>query len=261
MRRPKLTITLVGSDEDDGSVQLDDFRRFCDGLTTCLRHVESKVSDAQAARLRYRIVDLHSGSASLTVEPIRPAKGRDLGPDVIDLFSKTVVSIQAGKPVDPRLNSTDLGAFRRLAEPINRRVKEVKIAGTKLTTRFIANIDELVGTTIPSEGSVKGRLERLNVHNRFEFVIYPPIPGYSVRCVFRDDLFAQIHQAICKNVTVNGSLHYRAGTPFPDWVQVKSIEVHPPDEKLPKLGDLRGSWKGCLEDKSAVELIEANRDE
>ncbi len=130
----------------------------------------------------------------------------------------------------------------------------------KLTSRFIANVDELIGTTIPSEGTVKGRLERLNVHNRFEFVIYPPIPGYSVRCVFQDDLYEQIHRAIRTNVTVSGTLHYRPGTPFPDWVQVKSVEVHPPDEQLPKLADLRGSWKGCLGERNAIQFIQANRD-
>ena len=257
----RLTITLVGSDQDEGNVQLSDFRRFCDSLTSCLLRIESKLSEPATAKLRYRIIDLSSGSASLTLEPIRPPKGSDIGQDVINLFSKTVLSIQAGKTVDPRLNNDDLWAFRRLADPLNRKIKEIKIASTRVTSRFIANIDELVGTTIPSEGSVKGRLERLNVHNRFEFVIYPPIPGYSVTCIFRDDLYEQIHQAVRRNVSVSGTLHFRPGRPFPDRVQVKSIEVHPPDDKLPKLADLKGMWKGSIGDQDTVAFVQAKRDE
>ncbi len=117
-------------------MQLGDFRRFCDSLTTCLRRVENKLPDGTAAGLRYRIVDLSSGSASLTLEPIRPAKGRDRGPEAIDLFSKTVVRIQAGRPVDPCFNNDDLLAFRLLADPINRKVKEIKIANTQVDFTF-----------------------------------------------------------------------------------------------------------------------------
>lgn len=257
----RLKITLIGADQDDGNVEFSDFRQFCDSLTICLARIESKFPDAGIKRLHYRVVDLSTGSANISLEPIRLTNGRDIGRDVVDLFSKTISNIQAGKAVDPRLNVEDLWAFRRLAYPLNRKIKESRIADTKITSRFIANIDDLVGATIPSEGSVKGRLERLNVHNRFEFVIYPPIPGYSVTCTFRDELYEQIHQAVRKNVTVNGTLHYRPGRPFPDRVQVKSIEVHPPDEQLPKLADLRGAWKGCLGGHSSVEFIQANRDE
>src|SRR5947209_19411691 len=89
----------------------------------------------------------------------------------------------------------------------------------------IANSDELIDA-IPSEGSVKGTLGRLDVHHRFEFVIHPPVPGNSILCVFTDDLHETINGAIGRNVTVYGTLHFRAGRPFPEWALVKDIEVH-----------------------------------
>ncbi len=261
MLRPKLTITLVGSPEDHGDVELADFRRFCDSLTVCLRHVEAKFAEGATTRLRYRIVDLSKGSASLTLEPIRPSRGPDPGDGVIELLSRTVGNLQSGTPIDPRFGKDDLEAFRRLAAPINGRVREIRIAKTKITSRFIANIDELIGSTVSSQGSVKGRLERLNVHNKLECVIYPPMPGYSIRCIFTDDLYDAIYGAVRKNVTVYGTLHFRPARPFPDWVQVMSIEVHPPDETLPKLADLRGTWKGSTGGLGAIDFIQANRDE
>ena len=166
MSRPKLTVTLVGSEQDQGDLQLADFRKFCDSLTVCLRRVESKFPAGATTRLKYRIVNLSRGSASLTLEPIPPAKGNDFGPDVIDLFSKTIAGLQAAKQVDPRLTNDDLLAFRALADPIHRHVREMKIGNTKVTSRFTANIDELLGMAIPSEGSVKGRLERLRSEER-----------------------------------------------------------------------------------------------
>jgi hypothetical protein len=261
MPRRNLTAILVGADEDQGDVRLADFCDFCGSLTRCLRRVETKFADGVTTRLRYRIVNLARSSASLTVEPIAPAQGRDFGPDVLDLFTETIRNLQGGKTVDPRFANDDLEAFRTLARPIHRQVREIRIADTKVTTRFIANIDELIGALVPSAGSVKGRLERLNLHNRCEFVIYPPISGYSVRCTFTDDLFDKIHEAIRRNVTVYGTLHFRPGRPFPDQVEVKSIEIHPPDEELPKLADLRGTWKGSTGDLGVVDSIQANRDE
>ncbi len=258
---PMLTITLVGADDDHGNVQLADFREFCDSLTRCLRRVETKFPDGIKTRLRYRIVGLSHGSASLSVEPIPPKRGKDFGPDVIALFSKTVRNLQSGKSIDARLANDDLEAFRTLAKPIHRAVKEIRIADVKLTARFVANIDDLVGSLIPSEGSVKGILEKLNLHNRSEFFIYPPIPGYSVKCIFPEDLFETVTKAIRRNVTVYGTLHFRPERPFPDSATVKSIETHPADDRLPKLTDLRGTWKGCIGGLSPVDFIEANRDE
>src|SRR6266567_1215404 len=94
-----------------------------------------------------------------------------------------------------------------------------------------------------SYGSVKGRLERRNLVKCLAFMLYPPIPGHSVRCLFREGL-CQIAQDACgKNVTVFCMLHSKAGRPFPESLLVTSMEVHPPDDELPNLTSLRGAWK------------------
>src|SRR5713101_4143870 len=86
---------------------------------------------------------------------------------------------------------------------------------------------------LTSVGTVKGRLERLNLHNRQEFIIYPPIPGVHVTCLFPEELFSQVQAAIKQNITVSGRLVFRPGSAFPERVHVRSIEIHPADEKLP----------------------------
>src|SRR5260370_42563342 len=93
------------------------------------------------------------------------------------------------------------------------------------------------GKVIPltSVGTVKGRLERLNLHNRNEFVIYPPVPGVQVTCLFPEELFSQVQAAIKQNITVSGRLVFRPGSAFPERVHVRRIEIHPAAEKLPQL--------------------------
>jgi hypothetical protein len=151
--------------------------------------------------------------------------------------------------------------FRGLAEPMNRRAKRIEVGRVKLTPKYFENIDQILGLSIPSHGSVKGRLERLNVHNRFEFVIYPPVSGYAVTCEFEEALFPTVHKAIKKNVTVRGELEYRPGRPFPDRVKVRALDIHAPDEELPKLADLRGAWKGCTNGLSSLRFLESIRND
>jgi hypothetical protein len=258
MPQPKLTVKLSGGKEDAGTVLFGDFRDFCGSLALCLRKVEGVV--ARDAKLRYRILDLKSGSIAMTLEP-ETAEDGQIAAEVVKLFAETVYKLEVGEPIDPRFTRDDLQAFRRLAEPLNRRLSEVRVADTDITSQFIANVDKIIGASIPSDGSVSGRLERLNLHNRNEFALYLPIGGFVVTCIFPEQLLSQVIAAIRQTVTVHGTLFFRPDSPFPDRVHVRSMEIHPPDEDLPTLGELRGLLKGSLGDQTSVEFVHSIRDE
>jgi hypothetical protein len=260
----RLTITLVGPDDQGGNVLFGDFRGFCANLSLCLRRTEMIVTGD--AKLDYRIDEMRSGSATLTLVPVPPKEEepviKDRGGLVCRLFIETVHHLQSGGNIDPRFKTDDLQAFRGLAAPrLGRRFQDVRIAGKSLTSEYVANIDKILNTTIPSDGSVTGRLERLNIHNRREFALYPPITGFSVTCSFPDDMFPQVQAAIRKNVTVHGKLVFRPDSPFPERVQVRSIEIHPPDAELPTLRSLRGMLRGALDGATVVSFLKARRDD
>ena len=118
----------------------------------------------------------------------------------------------------------------------------------------------LVGPTLWSEGSVTGVVERLNVHDKNEFYLYPPLRE-AVVCTFPEDMFEQVRAAIKRNVTVNGTLSYASDNAFPTKVRVKSLEVHPPNDQLPTMRDLSGSFKDAFGGKTAVEFLRTIRDE
>lgn len=249
---------LVGPDEDGGLVQFHVFRHFCDLMSLCLNRAEAVVT-AESGRIHYRIVSLQDSSAAIGLEAIRPKRGGDHRSEVVSLFKKTVRALQAGEAVDPRLTPGALRDFRRLYAEL-RHTKEVWIDGKQITSRYVANIDEILKPAINSEGSVTGFLERLNVHNKNEFVLYPPL-WEAVICTFPEQMFEQVRAAIKRNVTVYGTLTHPQDKPYPAKVQVKSLEVHPPDDELPTLRELRGSFRGCTGGKSTSEFIRAIRDE
>ena len=255
-----ITVRLVGADEDNGVVRFEDFREFCDNLGRCLRKSESVVS-TQQPRLHYRIRSLTGGSPCVTLEALPPTKGLDRRQETLALFRDTVVRLQHGQAVDTRLNRDAIESFRGLVSPLRHKTKEVWVGQSRLTTQFEANIEHLLGSSVPSEGSVSGVLEQVNVHNKCEFVLYPPIPGHRIKCVFPDELFDQVRAAIKGNVTVSGTMDFYQDKPFPDRVQVKKMELHPPDDDLPTFGSLRGFAPNCSGSMESVEYVRSIRDE
>ena len=259
MTNPQIEALLIGDDEDNGLVRFEDFRTFCDKMAHCLRTSEVIVT-RQSGRVRYKVKHLQASSAALTLEAIRPRKAPDLSAEVVRFFKKTVAELQDGSSVDPRLTSDDLKEFRALIASL-KKTKQVWIEGKQVTSQYIANIDRILAATIASEGFVTGFLERLNVHNRNEFVLYPPILGAHVMCSFPDKMFEKVRMAIKHNVTVSGTLYYRLDKPFPDRVHVKALEVHPADNELPSLKSLRGLFRGSTNGMNATEFVRSLRNE
>lgn len=263
MLEPSLSFTLEGAEEDGGAVLLHDFRAFVKTLSDCLGLVEKRV--LETTDLRHRITGLKSSSAYMQLEPVAKKKAKKpssgAGRTVYEKFEKTVSALETGGEIDARFNSEDLKTFRKLAALTLGGKKRVKIAGIQLTTQFVATIDKILKGVIKAKGTVKGRVEKLNVHGCREFTLYPIIGNYSVICTFDEEQFESVQQAIKQNVTVHGTLSYRGDGPYPERVHVDHIERHPEDDKLPSLSALRGLMPDATGGKTAVDFIRGIRDE
>lgn len=255
----QIKVRLVGSAEDDGAVLFGDFREFCASLSACLALTQNAVAP-DSKRLQYKIVGLDFSSAALTLEPVCPPQGRDTRKKVVGAFEKTVAALQAGKKPDRRLGAEDIEAYRKLTAPLEHRTEQVWVSGVRVTRALSTNVDKILGASFPSEGFVTGRLERVNVHGRLEFVLYPPIGGYAVTCAFDESLLPAVRRAIKRNVTTGGRFLYRDDAAYPDRAVVSSLEIHPDDSELPTLSSLRGMSKGCTDGLTAVDFVRALRD-
>jgi hypothetical protein len=252
-------IKLVGAEDDGGLVRFDDFTGFCRAVSRCLRRVDDVVRP-EGERLRFRIVGMKFASASMSLEAIPPRTGRDDRAVVVSLFRETTSRLQSGRRPDTRFSFDDLEAFRDLVFPLNRHAKEVWVDGSRLTSDYVANIEGILGSAIPSIGQVTGRLERLNVHGRYEFVLFP-VAGTRIVCAFDESILEQVRMGVKRSVTVSGILYFQPDKPLPDRVRVQGMEIHPPDGELPRLRDLKGIARRCTGNMTSVDFVRAIRDE
>ena len=140
--------------------------------------------------------------------------------------------------------------------------EEAWIDGVRITTQYVANIDRILEGKTVSTGSVSGCLERLNVHNADEFSLFPAISDDEIVCVFPEKLWETVQKAIKRMVTVYGKMTYLHDTAFPARVRVESIDIHPNDDELPTLKDLRGLFgMDSTDGMTAAEFVRAIRDE
>ncbi len=256
---PKIEFALEGADP---IVDFADFQAFCATVLDCLKRTEVVVT-GRRDQVAYKVSNLAVGSATVTLQLVRSprARGRDQRNQVAGLFSRTVETIQRGGQVDSRFGIEDLSAFKRLARPLSRRGNSVCINGVCLTEDFTTHADSILDDTVPTEGFVTGRIEKLNLHGRSEFTLFPAIPGYRIACRFPIEMLDEVRVAIHRTVTVYGRMNYAPGSPFPRTVIVRSLEIHPPDDQLPRLEHLRGTGAGCTNGMTAVEYVRRLRDE
>lgn len=258
MADEQLTITLVGADEDDEDARLGDFAKFCATLTQCLRIIEQLETDHRG-KAGFKIVNLTHGSAGLTIATVPPKRGETLNGRVLRGFRETVQNLETGGPVDVRLTLDDLRQFRKLREGKYR--KGVTVGDVEITTQYIANIDRILGKAIESEGSISGRLERLDAHETRAATLFTAT-GDSVACIFTADNWPKAKEAFERHVTLYGRLTYRVDAPFPTKVRVREIDIHPPDEQLPTGEELRGLFgKDATDGMSAEDFVRSLRDD
>jgi hypothetical protein len=231
----QLTMRLIGLKKNDGRVRLADFRTFCDHLTACLNRLADKVIGGHA---EYDITGLATGSAVMEIGP-NPETFM-AGAATLECFRDTVSALQDDRPVHPKLDDDDLHLFRRLGSQVGRSLDGLELGSKQITTQYVANIDKRLAKPVTAIGTLKGVLERINVHNTTEFYIYPPLADRGVPCRFPEELVELVRKALKRNVTVSGKLHYLPDSAFPQSVDAEAIEIHPRDCDLPTLIDLKG---------------------
>src|SRR5690606_1760169 len=109
-------------------------------------------------------------------------------------------------------------------------------------------------------GSVRGRLEHINLHKDANgFRIYPVVGPPSIECRFPQELQEDASRAIGRNVRVHGKLHYRARSNLPYRIAVSRIVTLPFDSELPSLMELRGMAPEATGEASSEDFVRSLR--
>ncbi len=109
-------------------------------------------------------------------------------------------------------------------------------------------------------GSVKGILKAVPLRGRSEFRLCPPV-GNPVRCSVPRRLREKVQSHLGSNVSAWGECRYLRGMVNPVRIKVWDMDVHPPDEELPSLIEMKGMLKEILSGRSSEEIIRGLRDD
>jgi hypothetical protein len=241
----QISFSLIGAERDGGFVRVGELAECFERLQECLRETERCLT-GRASRLTYLVKQLTSGNPAVGVLVAKPTKKpSDLPRRVAHEFRRTVSELERGeRRRNPQLDHDAYGAYRKLGSLIqkndDRSRPKLIVDGVVVTHSYLLAAEKAMEFEESSVGTVSGVLEKIDVHGRNTFSIYPPIGGRQVTCVFAEDMLTKVQGALRKSVTVSGTLHFVADRFLPSKVEVTDLEVHPAVEDLPTLTSLAG---------------------
>jgi hypothetical protein len=238
-------IVDITFDADD-DVSLPRLNALTNALMQMLREVEHGVAPGEGVQW---IVNTLSKQSPLHLE-LRPVTSDPAATGVTRRLARTVN--EGMRTIQERAHRPDhftdraLEKAKELVQVAQSNKARLRIGSSlALTGEFVAHVDELLGSTVTSIGTVEGTLEALNVHGtRRVFVVYDALIGTRVLCNFGHRIdAAAIGAAAERRVAVHGEIKYREGGEIVN-VTVQSFEVFPSDDELPSADDVRGILEG-----------------
>jgi len=260
----EITFSLIGAKRDGGYVRVSELSECFDRIQECLRETERCLT-GKASHLTYLMKSLKVGSPAVgVIEAKKPRRVPDNRAAIAQEFRKTVSGLQRGdRRRNPLLDHHAYSAYRKLGEIIHKTDERARpsliLDGTVVTHEYLVSADKVLEFEESALGSISGRMDKLDVHGKNTFAIFPPTTTHQVWCSFEDDLLPKVLASVTKTVTVYGMMHYVADRFMPMTVEAHDIEPHEPEEKLPRLTAMAGRLSHLTED--SLKIVGRLRDE
>ncbi|HEV7240642.1 MAG TPA: hypothetical protein VGQ36_15495 [Thermoanaerobaculia bacterium] len=252
MAGKKITIAIEGDVTDRGDVRLGALIEQLESFKRALTYAEGHAGvGGKKPPVQYRLVDLHHSEAALTFEAFSEDVTDDRTNAVIYEFRTRLKQIESGGVPDD-VSIEELEAYQELAPKPERRIRRVdvtfdaptalaKVEKFQMTLEFAQQIAKLIGPEEIAWGTMAGRLEALNLHEKNLFHLYPPVGPSRVTCTFIRDIREDVKRAVDHYVEVAGKLHYKRRAKFAQRMsEVHSVEMLDTDSGRPQLSELRG---------------------
>ena len=243
---------------------------FVEKIKQFLSLLNGSLKESNVKEVVFHVVGLsHSSPAIIECEPI----GKDMKTSVaaFDTVGKNLNCVRANNA--RILPDAVLSAMENLSK-----FNPAKIARAEIRMNGIGNGDEqtyklddrfrkcLIKARNEEErliSTVDGKLERINIHNKANnFTIYPTLStSSSVTCKFPQELLEEVQNALGSLVSVSGECVHPPNEILPYKIEVHEMEVLPPSEELPSLGDLFGIAPGMTGGKTPEQFVREIRDQ
>ena len=258
----RITLRLTNAEIEDAPILVRDL---LDGLRAArrvLRATQREVAPG-IGPLEWRVLKLSSNSpATITVEPMPEPGYAEVSALVVRTVFDFANRIQAGEYAG--LSSRVLNSFRALAAPVESGRVAVELLNGVRTFSVPLGMEPKIEAMLSPEttalGSVKGRLEFINIHGRTNvFRVYPTVGPSYVECRFSPAMIDEAKRAIGRSVLVYGKLHYKEVDRFAYRVDVRDIEILPLDSDLPSIMDIRGIATRLTGSESSEDFVKSVR--
>lgn len=264
-----ITVELSDSFSPADDLRLDDFLEQMRTLKAALRETERLVSGTREASLYFRIKHIQKNSPPvITLEAVSDTLDERSRPTyanrvVRQLTANLRIISNKGK-LPGRMDYLALESYRVLTATAEKHRLNVRIsAGNNsvlINSKLRETIDRIAGKDEYSVGSVSGKIEAINLHNRTrKFYIFPIIGPSRVLGTFKSRDRAKFASAVDKYVTVFGILRYKQWDRFPYAIKAELIEIH--DPAIGTLDGLRGLNVRATGDLTSQEFVDRLRDE
>lgn len=262
-----ITIQLEGAVITGGDLQLGQFIEELSAIRNALRQTERVVLRRDEHAVNYRVVNLtHSSPARVTIAiSSREPAYRDIPRRISRRFTSSLNLVRRGHRYAERLDLRTLETFKALASPAAKHdirlvVETDQKRSVPIDKAFDTSVTRLLVGDERERDELIGRVERVDIHNKNVFDIYPPVGPDRVRCIAPKKIQSEVVAAIGRFVSVEGVALYRKDAPFPYAMKVESITPRKADADLPTMRSLHGIAPKATDGLSPEEFVRELRD-
>lgn len=264
-KRKKLDFKVDGLEKDGGTVRLAVFRDKLDQLTRLVADAERQSAHVKQAKSLFRLSDLKHSSAYIQLESF-VEDGYEGSVKAIDLLNHVLEEIDS--QVDS-LNDIDSSLVKKIVDLCSGagdkfHTQTIAFDGKQfvLDTNMASKAQKYLDRKFTAYGEIKGRIERVNIHDRHDFYLYLEITGSSVECHFKEEkLLQSVKDALGKTVIASGLLQYIGHDIEPTVATIDAIDIIPKGYKTPALEDLLGIAPNLTGDMDIEDYIRNIRGE
>ena len=232
-------------------------QRFRTGFNAFLQmadEVANSVAGKSHAHAIEWLLSVEPGSVRVHIAP----EAINMSPERIPVAIMAINAIQAGleslevgNDVWPEhFSEKALEAAKTMGEVLSKSEGELSTVqiryngqATKMSSRSIASVDQLLQGQYVDHGTVEGRIQVLSRRGKTSFSIDDDISGRNINCYFSGELWDDVLRSFGpkteRRVSVSGPILYRRnGTPVN--ITVEKFRVLRPKNELPSWSDVLG---------------------
>ncbi len=268
MADSSITVELEGDAAAGGDLQLGQFIEELTAVRNALRQTERNVLRRDESTVRYRVTNLsHSSPARVTItmssrEPVY----RDVPRRISRRFRWALNTVRRDHRYAERLDLRTLETFKAIAAPAVKHNIRVLVSTEReqninLDRAFDTRLTRLIAGDEREKDEIVGKVDRVDIHNKNTFDIYPVVGPKRVRCNAPKRLLDQVVASVGKYVSVEGVALYRKDAPFPYALKVEAIHPRRPDRELPTMQSLHGTMPNATDGLSAEDFVRKFRND